>query len=300
MTDPELSAAAAQELRRASQRQAREVLAEAAALTSRRDGDEAPVTAEAIREAWAKMSAPPAAQPQRSGFSVFYAALAVAVVGGAFLAFELTPTGLTRIGGAALVLGAVALCYVLASLRGRRRLWGTRYRAARIPRRSGSLGPSSAARVQSAGEELPEAPPVVAVRKSSSATLDVLVRSIGAVTINVFVFGIVIWWLAVVLSKIGVAPVNSRGIIVDQYQRAKDILLVVFPLAAAAVGYWCGNYGKAKAEDQARQAQKKVTALLGSSDDGELLKKAAASFPSAFPELSRTRPTSPTNADEAR
>jgi hypothetical protein len=29
-----------------------------------------------------------------------------------------------------------------------------------------------------------------------------------------------------------------------------------------------------------------MTAVLGTSDDGELLKKAAASFPAAFPELS--------------
>ncbi|HUA40021.1 MAG TPA: hypothetical protein VMA32_00515 [Streptosporangiaceae bacterium] len=115
-----------------------------------------------------------------------------------------------------------------------------------------------------------------------------LIKSIGTVVVTVFVFGIVIWWLAVVLARIGTAPlVNSGGaVIVDQYQRAKDILLVVFPLATAAVGYWFGNHGRDRALQQAEQAQSKVTAVLGSSDDGDLLKKAAASFPAAFPELS--------------
>jgi len=130
---------------------------------------------------------------------------------------------------------------------------------------------------------------------SSSTTLAALIKSIGTVVITVFVFGIVIWWLAVVLNRIGTAPqVNSRGaVIVDQYQRATDILFVVFPLATAAVGYWFGNQGRARAQEQAQQAQSKVTAVLGSSDDGELLKKAAASFPAAFPDLSHSGPSDP-------
>lgn len=123
---------------------------------------------------------------------------------------------------------------------------------------------------------------------SSPATLAALIKSVGTIVITVFVFGIVIWWLAVVLNRLGTAPkVNSKGaVIVDQYQRATDILFVVFPLATAAVGYWFGNQGRARAQEQAQQAQSKVTAVLGSSDDGELLKKAAATFPAAFPELS--------------
>jgi|SRR5215472_3641546 len=125
-------------------------------------------------------------------------------------------------------------------------------------------------------------------RASSSTTLVALIKSIGTVVASVFVFGIVIWWLAVVLNRLGTAPqVNSKGaVIVDQYQRATDILFVVFPLATAAVGYWFGNQGRVRAQEQAQQAQSKMTAVLGSSADGELLKKAAASFPAAFPELS--------------
>lgn len=123
---------------------------------------------------------------------------------------------------------------------------------------------------------------------SSPTTLAALIKSIGTVVIIAFVFGIVIWWLAVVLDRLGTAPqVNSEGaVIVDQYQRATDILFIVFPLAAAAVGYWLGNQGRARAQEQAQQAQSKLTAVLGSSGDGDLLKKAAATFPAAFPELS--------------
>jgi hypothetical protein len=138
---------------------------------------------------------------------------------------------------------------------------------------------------------MPEEAALMAPRTSQtsqSTALVALIKSIGTILITVFVFGIVIWWLAVVLGRIGTAPtVTSKGaVIVDQYERAKDILLVVFPLATAAVGYWFGNQGRARAQEQAQQAQSKVTAVLGASADGELLKKAATSFPAAFPELS--------------
>jgi heme/copper-type cytochrome/quinol oxidase subunit 2 len=142
-----------------------------------------------------------------------------------------------------------------------------------------------------AGDEVAEDAALMAPKTSEtsqSAALAALIKSVGTILITVFVFGIVIWWLAVVLSRIGSAPtVNSSGaVIVDQYERAKDILLVVFPLATAAVGYWFGNQGRARAQEQAQQAQSKMIAVLGTSADGELLKKAAATFPAAFPELS--------------
>jgi hypothetical protein len=123
---------------------------------------------------------------------------------------------------------------------------------------------------------------------SSPTTLAALIKSIGTIVITVFVFGIVIWWLAVVLNRLGTAPqVNAKGaVIVDQYQRATDILFVVFPLATAAVGYWFGNQGRSRAQEQAQQAQSKLTAVLGTSADGDLLRNAAATFPVAFPELS--------------
>lgn len=41
---------------------------------------------------------------------------------------------------------------------------------------------------------------------SSPTTLAALMKSIGTVVIIAFVFGIVIWWLAVVLNRLGSAP----------------------------------------------------------------------------------------------
>ena len=57
------------------------------------------------------------------------------------------------------------------------------------------------------------------------------IKGIGSVLLTIFIFGIVIWWLAIVLSKIGMAPViNVKGAItLDQYGRAKDILTFVSP-----------------------------------------------------------------------
>jgi hypothetical protein len=112
-------------------------------------------------------------------------------------------------------------------------------------------------------------------------------KSAGPVLVTCVVFGIAIWWLAIVLSKIGVAPtVSSKGAAaVDQYQRAKDILQFVLPLATAAVGYWFGNHGASKVQEQAQQAHNKLNAVLDASTEGGLLTKARASFPSAFADM---------------
>jgi hypothetical protein len=99
--------------------------------------------------------------------------------------------------------------------------------------------------------------PATLPRSEVSTAAMALIKSIGTVAVTVFVFGIVVWWLIVVLSKIGIAPtVNSKGAVtVDQYQRAKDILQVFFPLATAALGCWFGNRGTAKAQDRRNSAE---------------------------------------------
>jgi len=123
------------------------------------------------------------------------------------------------------------------------------------------------------------------------------IKGIGSVLLTIFIFGIVIWWLAVVLSKIGMAPVvNSKGAItLDQYGRAKDILTFVFPLATAAVGFWFGNQGTVQAQQQADTAHARTEALLGASTDPQLMAKAATAAPSAFPGVTpaATAPTQP-------
>src|SRR6516225_2860103 len=92
------------------------------------------------------------------------------------------------------------------------------------------LGGWGLARKGPVGEPAPMAPATLPRSGVSTAAM-ALMKSIGTVAVTVFVFGIVVWWLIVVLSKIGIAPtVNSKGAVtVDQYQRAKDILHVFFP-----------------------------------------------------------------------
>jgi hypothetical protein len=131
-------------------------------------------------------------------------------------------------------------------------------------------------------------------------------KSVGTIVVTVISFGIVIWVLFFVLTNIGTAPVPATGgkAAVDPYEHAKDILLVVFPLATATIGFWFGSDGKAKAQDQAAQAQstaadaqstaadaqsrataadKQKSAVLQSVDDSKgLLEKAKRDFPEAF------------------
>jgi hypothetical protein len=124
-------------------------------------------------------------------------------------------------------------------------------------------------------------------------------KSLGTVLVTMLSFSIVVWVLYFVLTNLGTVPTPAVGSkrAVDPYQNAKDILLVVFPLATAAIGFWFGSDGKAKAQDQAAQAQntaaesqnravaadKQRSAVLQSADDGKaLLDKARSDFPEAF------------------
>ncbi|MEU0794894.1 hypothetical protein ABZ342_32950 [Amycolatopsis sp. NPDC005961] len=82
---------------------------------------------------------------------------------------------------------------------------------------------------------------------------------------------------------------NSDGTTVDQFQRAKDILLVVLPLLTTALGYWFGSAGRQQAEDKADQAhdvagktQRKLESVLASSTEQNLLEKAMVKDPEAF------------------
>ncbi len=77
----------------------------------------------------------------------------------------------------------------------------------------------------------------------------------GAIVVSVLTFGVLAWWLVVVATHIGDSPVVVDGAVaLDTFQRSKDILLVVLPLATTAVGYWLGNQGADKAEESAQAA----------------------------------------------
>jgi hypothetical protein len=126
-------------------------------------------------------------------------------------------------------------------------------------------------------------------------------RSIGTLFVTLFIFAIVGGWLLLTGFKIGISPsFNAKGAVtIDQYARAKDVLQIVFPLATAAVGFWFGNQGTVQAQNQAdkatqnaqdahtqaRRSQAKVEAILGASNDADLINKAKAAAPGAFPEM---------------
>jgi len=94
------------------------------------------------------------------------------------------------------------------------------------------------------------------------------VRDVGAIIISGFTGLLTVWWLYLV--QLGQAPIIQNGnVILDEFQRAKDILIVVLPLFSASVAYWLGSREVAEAKNEmvkARQetavADQKLKALL--------------------------------------
>ena len=123
------------------------------------------------------------------------------------------------------------------------------------------------------------------------------IKSLGALLTTVFIFLILLWWLIVVARHVGTDPVvNSDGVVtMDTFQRTKDILLVVLPLATTAVGFWLGNQGAAQAQEtaqlatqnaetaqaQAVAAKDQLMALVDVSD-ARKLQEAKSAHPEAF------------------
>ena len=79
------------------------------------------------------------------------------------------------------------------------------------------------------------------------------------------------YWLLEVAGQIPAVPTrDTEGQVLDTYQRAKDILLVVLPLLTTALGYWFGAAGRENAEAKARFAmaeanktQQRLEGVLG-------------------------------------
>ena len=109
------------------------------------------------------------------------------------------------------------------------------------------------------------------------------IKAIGAVIVTIVTAGVTIWWLALVAQRLGVKPeVNAAGaVVLDQFQRAKDLLLVVLPLFSAASAYWVGNSGSTAAKKEAETAKGKLEAVLDSSPEG-ILDTAKQKHPEAF------------------
>ena len=115
-----------------------------------------------------------------------------------------------------------------------------------------------------------------------------MLRARVLITAGLFLF--VAWWLYAVWHHLGDVPVvDSNGnVVVDEFQRTKDILLVVLPLLTTALGYWFGSEGKDKAEENAKRAeqtakaeQTKVQALLQVAPENQVT-AAKKQYPEAF------------------
>jgi hypothetical protein len=102
--------------------------------------------------------------------------------------------------------------------------------------------------------------------------------------------GLVAWWLVAISQQLATAPTyaDDGTLILDPFQRAKDILTVLLPLLTAAIGFYAGAEGKEKAEELKEQAeankdkaQAQLTAVT-SVGDPDILAKAKEAFPEAF------------------
>lgn len=104
-------------------------------------------------------------------------------------------------------------------------------------------------------------------------------------------------WLWLVGSRLGVPPEYTEDgkLIIDQYARAKDILVAVLPLATTVLGYYFGAAGKDKAEESAQKAQEEansarqqvseargVVAGLSAGVDSSVLQTVRARYPQFF------------------
>lgn len=122
------------------------------------------------------------------------------------------------------------------------------------------------------------------------------VKAIGAILVTFFTGLLIVWWLALLAQRLGVKPVVENGaVVLDEFQRAKDILTVLLPLFTAAIAFFVGNQGaeKAKAEakdakteaadarSEADQQRKKSEALLEAAPE-EVIAKARQLRPAAF------------------
>lgn len=110
-----------------------------------------------------------------------------------------------------------------------------------------------------------------------------LIKAVGAGMFTVITAVIAVWWLYEVASRLGVSPTLDEGgtVVMDQFQRAKDILIVVLPLFSASLAYWVGSQGTTAAKEEAASAKDKLDAVLDASPAG-VLAKAKTSHPQAF------------------
>lgn len=121
------------------------------------------------------------------------------------------------------------------------------------------------------------------VKAGTGLAIGDVIKSIGAILVTVVTAGLAIWWLALIAQRLNLEPkVNDKGVVVlDEFQRAKDILLVVLPLFSASLAYWVGSQGTTVAKKEADSAKGKLEAVLDVSPEG-ILEKARTKHSAAF------------------
>lgn len=99
--------------------------------------------------------------------------------------------------------------------------------------------------------------------------IDKWLKPAGAVFVTVITSVILIWWLVIVGGRIGKVPtVDAQGnVILDEWQRAKDVLLIVAPLFTAAMGYWLGSKESATAAEDAQNAEERAKEAQAKTDE---------------------------------
>jgi hypothetical protein len=102
--------------------------------------------------------------------------------------------------------------------------------------------------------------------------------------LTLLLFALAVWWLMELAMQLGTAPtMDAQGkVLVDKFQRAKDILLVVLPLVTSALGYWFGAQGKEHEQERAESARDQLDAVVQASTEPNLLQKARNNYPDAF------------------
>jgi hypothetical protein len=107
-------------------------------------------------------------------------------------------------------------------------------------------------------------------------------KAAGAAAASLATALLTCWWLLLVARRLGTRPVVENGaVVLDEFQRAKDILIVLLPLFSASVAYWIGNKGVEKAHEDAGAARAQLTAVLDQAP-ADVLTKAREKHPDSF------------------
>jgi hypothetical protein len=110
------------------------------------------------------------------------------------------------------------------------------------------------------------------------------IKAAGTIIVTALVVLFVILWGLAVWQTLGKPPQylpDGKTIQMDEFARAKDILILILPLLTTAVGYWLGSQGTAQAEVKAKQAEAKKDAVLSVSPPN-MLAEAQKQHPDAF------------------